>query len=913
MPSLTDMQWLQLSALLTEALDLPETGRHAWLGALRARDPQMASLVVRSLDARGSEGFSTFLSGLAPGLAETLTSATLTGRQIGAYVIDAEVGHGGMGSVWRAHRTDGRFDATVAIKFVHVSWIGKGGDQRFRQEGSVLARLSHPNIARILDAGVLDGSQPYLVLEYVEGESIDIYCEHLKLSARERIRVFLSVLQAVAHAHANLIVHRDIKPSNVLVTHEGVVKLLDFGIAKLLDDDPNSAPLTRMSAVALTPQYSAPEQLLGNPVTTATDVYALGLMLYLLLTGREPTATAGNSRADLIQAVLTTDPPRASLAASLPAIDGRSLVGDLDNILHKALKKAPAERYESAAAFAEDLRRYLESEPVRARPDTVAYRTRKFIARHRVGTALATVAVIALSASVVLSAAQARRAIAESARADEAARRAQEQRDLALEGVGEAQDLAQLTTFLLGEALPDDRPDFTGKVLLRGLNMVRAATTVPLSRRAAMLEEIGVRFENNRDYEHAAQVFGEAHRLALQGSDPGLKSLTACHLGLINADQGNVAAGASVINQALAGIPNEKRYANPRIVCYLAKSQVDRQAGKSEIEALETAKRYLADLMVPDWGLESVLLTILSGAYANEMRVPDALRTYARRQQILEQSGLIQSRDAVVLFSDQTVLAWKIGRPLDATRHLSRSQELNRERGTLNVDDTVALLLKARIAAQLGDNSGAVGGYGNAIQSARRQGDVPVENIALGEQVSALVKGSDYARAEQALAEAERILSTRLPHEHWIFGLLRMQSALLAEHRGDKGGAQRLADEAVALFESIPTRSYQFPIALVQRAGLEQRAGRYPAALADATRALKIYDRTFGDSVRSASVGDAWMAAGLASAATGDNQSARQRFAYAADHYESSLGPDHAKTQTARRAVRANVTEPNGN
>jgi serine/threonine-protein kinase len=207
-----------------------------------------------------------------------------------------------MGSVWRAHRTDDRFDATVAIKFVHVSGVGKVGDQRFRQEGSVLARLSHPNIARILDAGVLDGSQPYLVLEYVEGEQIDIHCEHSQLSARQRIRLFLSVLQAVTHAHANLIVHRDIKPSNVLVTRDGVVKLLDFGIAKLLDDDPASA-LTRTGAVALTPQYSAPEQLLGNTVTTATNVYALGLMLYLLLTGREPIGDVGNSRGDLIHAV----------------------------------------------------------------------------------------------------------------------------------------------------------------------------------------------------------------------------------------------------------------------------------------------------------------------------------------------------------------------------------------------------------------------------------------------------------------------------------------------------------------------------------------------------------------------------------------------------------------------------------
>ena len=716
--------------------------------------------------------------------------------------------------------------------------------------------------------------------------------------------MFLSVLQAVTHAHANLIVHRDIKPSNVFVTREGVVKLLDFGIAKLLEDHLDSAPLTRMSAVALTPQYSAPEQLLGEPVTIATDVYALGLLLYLLLTGCEPTADVANSRAALIQAVLTTDPPRPSLAASLRAIDGRSLAGDLDNILHKALKKSPAERYESAAAFAEDLRRHLENEPVLARPDTLAYRTGKFAARHRVGTALAALALTALSASLVVSALQARRAIAESARADAAARRAQEQRDLALDGIGEAQDMVQLTVFLLGEALPEDRHEFTTQVLLRGMNMVRAGNSIPLPRRASMLEMIGVRFENNRDYEHAAQVFAEAHRLALQGPDPGVKASTACHLEVINADQGNAAAAASAIDQAIVGIPGDKRYTDPRVVCYLAKSQVNRLQGKSEIEALETATRYLADLMVADWGLESVVLSILSGAYANEMRVPDALRAYARRQQILEQWGLLQSRDAVTLFSDQTVLDWKIGRPLDAARHLSQSQALNRGRGTQNVDDTVSMLLKARISAQMGDAPGAIRAYGSVIQVARRQGDLPVENLALGEQVPAFVQGGDYAGATRALAEAERILPTRLPHEHWIFGLLRMQAALLAEHRGDNPGAQRLADEAVALFESMHKDTYQYPIVLVQHAGLEQRAGRYGAALADADRALKVYDRTFGNSIRSASVGDAWMAAAVALEALGDSRSARQRLAYAADHYESSLGPNHVKTQNASRAAR---------
>src|SRR5580704_6748631 len=230
-------RWQLFSRLLDQAMEMPEAERASWLGTLRNEDAEMAATLERALANRQSTGFASFLEGPSPLSDESLESATLVGRHIGPYVIDAEAGRGGMGSVWRAHRADGRYEGTVAIKFVHAMWIGKAGEQRFQFEGRALARLSHPNIARLLDAGVAEGSQPYLVLEYVQGEPIDAYCERMGLDVRARVRLFLGVLHAVMHAHGNLIVHRDIKPGNVFVTADGTVKLLDFGIAKLIDDD----------------------------------------------------------------------------------------------------------------------------------------------------------------------------------------------------------------------------------------------------------------------------------------------------------------------------------------------------------------------------------------------------------------------------------------------------------------------------------------------------------------------------------------------------------------------------------------------------------------------------------------------------------------------------------------------------
>ncbi len=901
-------RWRTLDELLDQALEKSEPERSDWLAALKAHNPHLAAELAKLLAMRDSEEFGGFLEGRAPAPVEELGTATLIGRPVGPYVIDAEIGRGGMGSVWRAHRADGRYEGVVAIKFVNAVWIGQSAGQRFQVEGSVLGRLNHPNIARLLDAGVFESSQPYLILEYVEGEAIDAYCDRHGLGIRERIRLFLSVLQAVAHAHSNLIVHRDLKPSNVLVARDGTVKLLDFGIAKLLDGDLAAAALTRANGFALTPHYAAPEQMLGQTITTATDVYALGLLLYLLLTGVDPISADPASSADLMHVVLTIDPPRASTVASLENIRGRTLEGDLDNILHKAVKKNPAERYVSADAFADDLHRYLADEPVLARADSVLYRANKFVKRHRLGTALVSIAVIALTGSLLATAAQTRRAtraaqqaIAERTRADESSRQAREQRDMALEGVAQAQDLTELTAFLLGEALPEDRPQFTNQVLLRGLAVVRESKGVPLKRRAQMMEVIGGQFEDRRDYEQASRLFVEAVDMAEKSGDAGASARASCHLGMLEAYMGHAPEGLTRINNALDRLaPHDTGTADPRIVCYLSKSVAVGFQGQSGLAEVEMAEKALPDLLVPSRYFEQAIQGSLSGSYARAMRVPEAQRAFAREEQLDDEAGRGHERSAAVHFSNQGMFLWKIGRPLDARASLERSLAIDRERGTRDRVEPLSLVLEARIALQLGDTAGAIAGYKQALRHAHELHDYPVEAAAAGERITALRQGGDFAMVQRLLPATERWLHTQYPTSHWTFAVLRMEAALLAEHDGEPIQARKLADESVRLFEDNSTVAYQFPIVLLERAGIERRLADDEAARTDAARALKIYQSTFGPELKSASIGDALMMMGRLSAARGDMTAAHQYFAKAAIHFEGSIGSTHPKTRLAR-------------
>ncbi len=435
-PGIDPAQWARLSPRLDTLLDLPADARAARLAALRAEDAGLAGDLERLLQQMAALESTAFMrapaqppgGGEAGGAADPAPEAGSAGMRVGAYTLERELGRGGMGSVWLAHRTDGRYEGQVAIKFLQAALFGHAAGDRFGREGRILGRLDHPHIARLLDAGHLGGEgpgavQPYLVLEYVDGEPIDRWCERRALPLEARVRLFLDVLAAVGHAHNRLILHRDLKPSNILVTQAGQVKLLDFGIAKLLDDADAPAAageLTRRAGPAFTPAYAAPEQRSGGEVSTATDVYALGVLLYRLLAGRLPTegTTLVGPEAESTAAL-----PRLSAAARRspdPAVRrmAAALRGDLDTVAAKALKPEPAERYANAAAFAADLQRWLAHEPVQARPDRWTYRSARFLRRHRVGVGAGALVVLALAGGGLAAWREAREAQAQRAQAE---------------------------------------------------------------------------------------------------------------------------------------------------------------------------------------------------------------------------------------------------------------------------------------------------------------------------------------------------------------------------------------------------------------------------------------------------------------------------------------------------------------
>jgi serine/threonine protein kinase/tetratricopeptide (TPR) repeat protein len=402
-PPLTPDRWRVLSPYLDEALALTQDRRALWLSEISARDRALAADLESLLAEHDDLESSAFLQGVTPPLAPSAPVPSMEGQIIGAYRLLSLIGQGGMGSVWLAERCDGRFEGRVAVKLLNIAPVSRTLEERFRREGNFLARVTHSHIARLIDAGVTAAGQPYLVLEHVDGRPIDRYCDEQALSIEARLTLFLDVLEAVAHAHANLIVHRDIKPANVLVSVGGEVKLLDFGIAKLLDDEArwdgagarSSGGLTQEGAQPHTPLFAAPEQLTQEQVTTATDVYALGVLLYVVLTGQHPLGEMVQSPLTLMRAIVEEEPQRMSDAAI--GKGAAALRGDLDTIVGKALKKNPSERYVSVSAFADDIRRSLRHEPISARPDTPWYRVTRFVRRHSRGVAAVTVFVLMLA------------------------------------------------------------------------------------------------------------------------------------------------------------------------------------------------------------------------------------------------------------------------------------------------------------------------------------------------------------------------------------------------------------------------------------------------------------------------------------------------------------------------------------
>jgi serine/threonine-protein kinase len=507
-----DRNWTRLSRLLDEALDLPPAEREGWLTSLgpehaplearlRALLAHAPSLQASSfLDAPPSLGsFSIGSPTSLDGSSSDVAGPDAAGAIVGRYRLLRRIGEGGMGTVWLAERADGLLQREVALKLPRGAWPRAHLVERMGRERNILAALAHPNIARLYDAGVTSGGRPYLALEYVKGRPIDAYCATERLDVRGRAAVFLQVVQAVAYAHAALVVHRDLKPSNILVTQDGQVRLLDFGIAKLLEEGARQTQLTEAAGRPHTPEYASPEQIAGEPLGIATDVYSLGVVLYELLAGTRPYRLGRESIGALETAILETDPDPPS-AAALDVPLRKTLRGDLDTIVLKALKKRPVDRYPTVNALGDDLQRYLDGRPVLARPDSTPYRLSKFVRRHKLAVAAVAFVIASLTVFGVLSARQARVLAGER-------RIAQIERDTSEQVVRVLIDLFETTN-------PSVRPDgdrmplgeFLAGAQARSLASLRSTPAV----RARLQQVLGLIHQTRGHYTQARQVLDDA-------------------------------------------------------------------------------------------------------------------------------------------------------------------------------------------------------------------------------------------------------------------------------------------------------------------------------------------------------------------------------------------------------------------
>jgi tetratricopeptide (TPR) repeat protein len=461
--------WPVISALFDEALDMPVQQRRRWLEDLpegqRAHRHTLELLLAdharvetqNFLHTLPKMGVAYELAPEVPGDGE---------RMVGPYRLLRELGRGGMGTVWLAERADGLLKRQVALKLPRMAW-GGGLAERLGRERDILASLAHPHIARLYDAGVDSLGRPYLAMEYVDGQAIDAYCRERGLSLRDQLGLLLQVAAAVAHAHARLVVHRDLKPGNILVTDDGQVRLLDFGIAKLMEGDrTEDTSLTQVNGRALTLDYASPEQIRGEPLGTASDVYSLAVVAYELLTGARPYRLKRASAAELEEAIASVDAPLASVAANDPTLR-KQLSGDLDAILQQALRKDPSLRYPGVEAFAMDIEQHLSGLPVRARPDTRLYRAKKFVLRNRLAVSAASAIALTVVAGAAVALWQAAAARTQAERAEQALSRQSAVRQLYVETMAsvanlDAKTLAQpgAVMRLLQDKLRELEPQF---------------------------------------------------------------------------------------------------------------------------------------------------------------------------------------------------------------------------------------------------------------------------------------------------------------------------------------------------------------------------------------------------------------------------------------------------------------------
>ncbi len=781
-------RWQQIEDLFHRCWELPMADRQKLLSDACSDDPAMRDLVEDMLESKASEGW------IRDAVFDALPADAAAREKVGPYRVVRELGRGGMGVVLLAERDDDAFQMQVAIKLVEGRLPGSEIEQRLRQERQILARLDHPNIARLLDGGATTDGLPYFVMEHVEGEPIDRYCVTQGLSLRRRLELFHTLCGAVHYAHQRLVIHRDIKPSNILVTAEGAPKLLDFGVAKLLADhldgpDPHH---TATGVRLLTPDYASPEQIRGETLTTASDVYSLGVLLFRLLTGQAPYQFADRRPTEVERVICAVDPPAPSAAVVgssstelvMPEPDlTRRLAGDLDTIVLAAMHKDPARRYSSAEQLAEDIQRYLVDLPVRARPDTLRYRARKFFRRHRLAVLLSLTVALLLATASAITTWQARVAIEQRRQAEAESAKATTALDLLVDvfevsdpGIARGQALSAREVLDQGaerilerlEAQPEIRLTLLGTIgrVYQNLGSYDQAArlfeeVLTLDRNAENLADLGAaRFRQGR-LTDARALFQEA--LAIQESSEESRAEIINDLAVVHLELGDLARAEALLREALQAKMKHKGLDDPALAEGFENLGVVLQLRNDLPEAEGMLRRALASHRMAHGDKHPAI----ASAIANLAGVLNRQKKFASAETLYREALAMRLE---ILDADHP----------DIIGNLLSLGSVLRELGQQGEAESV--LRQAVAMGRSGGESGSLAlaySLGHLADLLRQRG-----------------RDTDHEEAEAAYRESLRIRRARLPSGHRTIANSLTGLARLMLNRGQCGTAEPLLHEA---------------------------------------------------------------------------------------------------------------------
>jgi hypothetical protein len=876
--------WKAVEQHLDRLLDMDETQWDGYILRLEQEEPTVAAALREMMADRRNLEVQGFLQ------TSLVKSADLeqVGTHVGAYTIVSLIGRGGMGEVWLAQRSDGRFEGKFALKFLETYSASPAALDRFRREGRLLARLAHPHIARLIDAGVTASGRPYLILEYVQGIRIDEYCAAHALGVEARVRLILDVLGALAHAHSNLVIHRDIKPTNILVTEEGTAKLLDFGIAKLVASeagpDPDS-PATRLEDVAFTPEYAAPEQILGELPSTATDVYQMGVLIFALLTGSLPLGKEGTTRAQRIKAALDDDPPRMSEVA--PAAIRKALRADLDAIVSKALRKLPRERYATAAALADDLKRYLHSEPVAARANLLTYRMQKFVRRYRgavIGTAAAAVALIAVTAFALYQ-----------------MREAQIQRDQSREQARRAELQAEFVTLMMSNV--GDKPTTAEQLLDAGNKLVtQHYMDDPIFRISAMLN-LAARYGDIGLYPKQYSLLQGADQIARGLKDWSMMARAECGLAETEIDLDHLDRASSWIDSgksAMGHVPNQ----NPLYLEDCMEAEADLIDARGNPTAATRIAQQALTLLEQAGATHDLRYSDLLGRIADYYKsAGDTHKGFEYVERALaaaERDGLGDTDAGMTDVHNVASSLIGFGELKEGCMREARLVERLESTGR-TVIPAAAVLHGTCLLRVADDPAAALVWYDKGVSAAVAGQYRDREVYARVGRARAFIalKRFDDAAAELDRAAGSRSAKDDLDGSSETIRIQLVHAELLLAEQRAAEAAQTLQPVVTAIRSNSKVVGFLLARAVLEYAQAALALGHYADATRLAQEALTENLRKARNPNLSADVGEASLQLAKAERAVGDGPAAHAAAHQAAISLDGSLGPDNALTREA--------------